>query len=188
RRTIPFLNAQLQGFYKMMRTLGGDEVRQRKGLNFALRAYFKDINKLNLSRTEKQALQTGRKAWIKMLSLGFIGAALALAFRDDPDYQDASEYLRATGWVIPMGDGRIFYIPKPFELAVFSNFVERGIEFASGDGRAPARFLRGVAMNLSPPVSPPAIQVAVEQMANYDFFTDREIVPDYMRALAPELQ
>lgn len=188
RRTIPFLNAQLQGFYKLMRTLGGDEVRQRKGLNFALRAYFKDINKLDLSRTEKQALQTGRKAWIKMMSLGFIGAALALAFRDDPDYQDASEYLRATGWVIPMGDGRIFYIPKPFELAVFSNFVERGIEFASGDGSAPARFLRGVAMNLSPPVSPPAIQVVVEQMANYDFFTDREIVPDYMRALAPELQ
>lgn len=188
RRTIPFLNAQLQGFYKLMRTLGGDEVRQRKGLNFALRAYFKDINKLNLSRTEKQALQTGRKAWIKMMSLGFIGAALALAFRDDPDYQDASEYLRATGWVIPMGDGRIFYIPKPFELAVFSNLVERGIEFASGDGNALSHFLRGVAMNLSPPVSPPAIQVIVEQMANYDFFTDREIVPDYMRALAPELQ
>ena len=188
RRLVPFLNAQLQGLYKMGRTLGGDEVRQRKGLNFALRAYFKDINKLDLSRTEKQALQTGRKAWLKMMSLGFIGAALALAFRDDPDYQDASEYLRATGWVIPIGDGRIFYIPKPFELAVFSNFVERGIEFASGDGNALDHFMRGVAMNLTPPVAPPAIQNVVEQIANYDFFTGREIVPDYRRALAPELQ
>lgn len=188
RRLVPFLNAQLQGLYKLGRTLGGDEVRQRKGINFALRAYFKDLNKLDLSRTERQALQTGRKAWLKMMSLGFIGAALSMAFWDDPDYQDASEYLRATGWVIPIGDGRIFYIPKPFELAVFSNFVERGIEAATGDGSAPKRFMRGLAMNLTPPVAPPAIQSVIEQIANYDFFSEREIVPDYMRALAPELQ
>lgn len=188
RRLVPFLNAQLQGLYKLGRTLGGDEVRQRKGINFALRAYFKDLNKLDLSRTERQALQTGRKAWLKMMSLGFIGAALSMAFWDDPDYQDASEYLRATGWVIPIGDGRIFYIPKPFELAVFSNFVERGIEAATGDSSAPKRFMRGLAMNLTPPVAPPAIQSVIEQIANYDFFSEREIVPDYMRALAPELQ
>lgn len=188
RRLVPFLNAQLQGLAKLMRTVGGGEVRQRKGLNFALRAYFKDINGLDLSRTEKLALQTGRKAILKMMSISFIGAALSMAFWDDPDYQDASEYLRATGWVIPLGDGRIFYIPKPFELAVFSNFVERGIETAAGDADAPKKFLRGVAMNLTPPVAPPAVQQLVEQVANYDFFTGREIVPDYMRALAPELQ
>lgn len=188
RRTIPFLNAQLQGFYKMMRVLGGDEVRQRQGLMFAMTAFFKDVNNLPLSRTEQQAIRTGRKAWLKMLSLGFIGAALAFGFKDDPDYQDASEYLRTTGWVIPLGDGEIVYIPKPFELAVVSNFVERGIEHASGDGEAMHRFLRGMAMNLTPPTSPPLIQVAVEEAANFDFFGGREIVPDYMRALSPELQ
>lgn len=188
RRLIPFLNAQLQGLYKMMRTLGGDEVRQRKGLNFALRAYFKNINNLDLSRTEKQALQTGRKAWVKMAGLGLISAALQFIFEDDPDYQDASEYMRTTGWVIPMGDGRIFYIPKPFELALLANFTERAIESASGDPEAKNRFLRGLAMTLTPPTSPPAIQIAIEQTANYDFFGGREIVPDYMRGLEPELQ
>lgn len=188
RRTIPFLNAQLQGLYKMMRTLGADEVRQRKGLNFALRAYFKDLNGLDLSRTEKQALQTGRKAWVKMASLGLLSAALHFLFEDDPDYQDASEYLRQTGWVIPVGDGRIFYIPKPFELAVLANFTERAFEAASGDPMAKKRFLRGLAMTMTPPTSPPAIQIAVELAANKDFFTGRDIVPDYMRALEPELQ
>lgn len=188
RRLIPFLNAQLQGLYKMMRVLGGDEVRQRKGLNFALRAYFKNINNLDLSRTEKQALQTGRKAWVKMAGLGLISAALQFIFEDDPDYQDASEYMRTTGWVIPMGDGRIFYIPKPFELALLANFTERAIESASGDPEAKNRFLRGLAMTLTPPTSPPAIQIAVEQTANFDFFGGREIVPDYMRGLEPELQ
>lgn len=188
RRLIPFLNAQLQGLYKMMRTLGGDEVRQRRGLMFALTSFFKDINGLELSRREKAAIRTGRKAWLKMMSLGLIGALLHFIFEDDPDYQDTSEYLRATGWVIPLGEGRIAYVPKPFELAIVSNFVERALEHASGDGEAKARFLRGAMLNLTPPTSPPAVQVLVEQLANYDFFSDRDIVPDYMQALAPELQ
>lgn len=187
-RTIPFLNAQLQGLYKMMRTLGGDEVRQRKGLNFVLRAYFKDINNLDLSRTEKQALKTGRAAWVKMASLGLLSALLSFAFQDDPDYQDASEYLRTTGWVIPLGNGEIVYIPKPFELAILANFVERAYEHATGDQEAKHRFLRGAALNLVPPTAPPAVMVGIEQAANYSFFSGREIVPDYMRALAPELQ
>lgn len=188
RRLVPFLNAQLQGLNKMVRTLAGDEVRQRRGLMFAVSAFFKDVNNLPLSRTEKAAIRTGRKAWLKMASLGIIGAALQAAFQDDPDYQDASEYLRTTGWVIPIGNGQIFYIPKPFELAMVSNFVERGFEIGSGDTEAKNRLLRGMAMNLLPPTNPPAIQSVVEQLANWDSFSGREIVPDYMRALEPELQ
>lgn len=188
RRLIPFLNAQLQGLYKMVRTLGGDEVAQRKGLKFALTAYFKNINNLPLSRIEKQQLRTGRKAWLKMMSIGLISAALHFLFKDDEDYQEAGEYLRVTGWVIPTGDGRIVYIPKPFELAMVANAVERGLEFASGDGSAIDRFKRGVAFNLTPPTAPPAIQTLVEATNNIDFFTGREIVPSYMQALAPELQ
>lgn len=188
RRLIPFLNAQLQGLYKMVRTLGGDEVARRKGLAFALGAYFKNINNLPLSRLEQQQLRTGRSAWLKMMSLGLIGAALWAVFKDDPDYQEAGEYLRTTGWVIPTGDGKIFYIPKPFELALVSNAVERGLEFATGDTTALDRFKRGVAFALTPPTAPPAIQSVVEVAANYDFFTGRQIVPEHMQALAPQLQ
>jgi hypothetical protein len=188
RRTIPFLNAQLQGLYKMMRTLGADEVRQRKGLRFVLGAYFKSTKNMDLSRLEKQAINTGRKAWVKMASLGLISAALHFLFEDDPDYQEAGEYLRTTGWVIPMGDGRLFYIPKPFELAAMANFVERAFEYAGGDTTAKIRFLRGFAMTMTPPTSPPAITSVVEYAANRDFFTGQEIVPSYMQALSPELQ
>lgn len=188
RRTIPFLNAQLQGLYKMMRTLGADEVRQRKGLRFVLKAFFKDVRGLDLSRAEQQAVVTGRKAWIKMVSLGLLSAALHFLFEDDPDYQEAGEYLRTTGWVIPLGDGRLFYIPKPFELAIVANAVERGLESATGDPEAKKRFLRGLAMTMTPPTAPPAIQTLVEYAANKDFFTGREIVPDYMQALQPQLQ
>jgi hypothetical protein len=188
RRTIPFLNAQLQGLYKMMRTLGADEVRQRKGLRFVLGAYLKSTKNMDLSRLEKQAINTGRKAWVKMASLGLISAALHFLFEDDPDYQETSEYLRTTGWVIPMGDGRIFYIPKPFELAVMANFTERAFEAAGGDSTAKWRFLRGMAMTMTPPTAPPVLQSAIEYAANRDFFTGQEIVPSYMQALSPELQ
>lgn len=188
RRTIPFLNAQLQGLSKMMRTLGANEVRQRKGLRFALSAFFKSTNGMDLSRTEKQAVITGRKAWVKMASLGLLSAALHFAFEDDPDYQETSEYLRTTHWVIPRGDGEIITIPKPFELAILANAVERGFEMAAGDPEAKNRFMRGLAFNLAPPTTPPAIGTMIEMAANYDFFSGREIVPDYMRALEPALQ
>jgi hypothetical protein len=188
RRLVPFLNAQLQGLYKMYRTLGGDEVARRKGLGYALSAYFKNINNLPLSRLEQQQLRTGRAAWLKMMALGLIGAAIWALFKDDPDYQEAGEYLRTTGWVIPTGDGKIFYIPKPFELAIVSNAVERGLEFATGDSTAIDRFKRGLAMTLVPPTAPPAIQSVVEVAANFDFFTGREVVPSHMQALAPQLQ
>ena len=188
RRLIPFLNAQIQSFYKLVRTLGGDEVAQRKGLKFVLTAYFKNINNLPLNRVEKQQLRTGRKAWLKMMSLGLISAAIYAVFKDDPDYEEAGEYLRTTGWVIPMGDGRITYIPKPFELAMIANAVERGLEAAAGDPQAMDRFKRGVAFNLTPPTSPPALLLAFEVPNNIDTFSGREIVPSYMQALAPELQ
>ena len=191
RRTIPFLNAQLQGLSKMVRTLGANEARQRVGLRTVLGAYLKStqgIKKMDLSRTEQQSIITGRKAWVKMVSLGLLSAALAFAFEDDPDYQETSEYIRTTHWVIPMGDGEIITIPKPFELAIIANAVERGFEAAAGDPEAKWRFMRGLAFNLSPPTTPPAIGTMVELAANYDFFSEREIVPDYMRALEPELQ
>jgi len=188
RKTIPFLNAQLQGLYKMARTLGADEVRQRKGLNFAVRAYFKSMKNIDLSRTEKQAIRTGRKAWIKMASLGLISAALHYLFRDDPDYQEAGEYLRTTGWVIPMGDGRLFYIPKPYELAILANFTERALESSEGDEEAMNRFGRGLAMTFVPPMSPPAVTAVVEQVANHDFFTGGQVEPDWMQKLSPELR
>lgn len=193
RRTIPFLNAALQSFYKMGRTLGGDEVAQRRGLAFALSAYFKNINNMDLSRTEKQALNTGRKAWIKMASLGLISALLGQIFKDDPDYQETSEYLKTTGWTIPLRmlggkPGDILYIPKPFELALMANAVERGIEFASGDPTAPGRFMRGAAMVLLPPTTPPLALEGFELASNYDFFSGRQITPDYMQGLEPSLR
>lgn len=193
RRTIPFLNAQIQSLYRFTRTLGGSDVAQRKGLAFALGAYFKDINGLDLSRTEKAQLRVGRKAWLKMAAMGLLSALLNYLLQDDPDYQDANDYERATHWILPgwvLGGkaGRIIRIPKPFEWAIVANAMERGVEYANGDGTAISRLMGGLALMLTPPASPPAIQLAFETATNYDMFSGRSIVPEYEKGKPPAQQ
>lgn len=186
RRLIPFFNAQIQGLYKMVRTLGGDEVARRKGYKFALTAYFKDINQLELSRAEKEALKTGRALWLKMGIISLFSAALHFLQEDDPDYQHASEFMRNSNWVITPavhgGDpGRMITIPKPFELAILANATERALEHFGGDMKAKDRFMRGVMLSFAPPDGTPFYTLYNELNANHDNFSKREIVPFYMQ-------
>lgn len=185
RRLIPFLNANIQGLSKFVRTLGSTEVARRRGLMFALRSYFRSIDgDQTLTRNERRAISTGRKAWMKMASFGLIGALIHFLFKDDEDYQEASEYLRVTGWVIPTGNGRLAYIPKPFEWAIFSNIIERGLEAGGGDQAAMARMRRGLQEMISLPTQQPLITAMVEHMANRDFFFGRELIPQWLQAEA----
>lgn len=194
RRLIPFLNATMQGLDKTIRTLTAEEVVGRhgkgkiSGLGFVFRTVLKDANQMDLTRVEKNALKTARKAWVKVGMLGLVGAILTLMFRDDPDYQEVSEYLRATNWVIPLGSGRVITIPKPFELALLSNVMERGIERFYGDEKAFERFARGAFLQLAPPTDVPLIKTAYELSANHNMFTGRQIVPDYIKSRPNELQ
>lgn len=181
RRTIPFLSAQVNGMYKMWRTLGATETARRIGFKRVLAAYFKGTSGMELTRAEQRDIATGRKAWIKMVSLSLLSFAIHAAFRDDPDYQEASEYLRTTGWVIPTGNGEIVYIPKPFEWAIVANAIERGLEFSEGDEAAGDRFIRGLFMQLSAPVAPPLIKTAYEVNANYNSFQERPIIQPYQQ-------
>lgn len=193
RRLVPFLNAQIQGLYKMVRTLGGDEAARRKGYKFAVKAYFKDINGLDLSRSEKEALKTGRALWLKMGIISLFSAALHFLQEDDPDYQHASEYMRNSNWVITPAvhggePGRMITIPKPFELALLANFTERALEHFGGDMAAKDRFMRGVMLAFSPPDGTPFYTLYNELRSNFDTFSKREIVPFYMQSRPPQQQ
>jgi hypothetical protein len=188
RRMITFLNAAVQGFYKQARAMGGNDARQRIGFNNVLKAYLKGVNGMELTRTEKQDINTGRGVWIKMSAIALIGAAIAFAYKDDEDYQGISEYMRNTNWVIPTGQGRFIAIPKPFQLAIFSNFVERAIERANGDDKAMKRFMNGVQQMATLPMENPLTGTAWELWMNKDTFTGQDIVPGFMQSLPPELQ
>ena len=191
RRIIPFFNARIQGLYKMYRTLGADEVSRRKGMRYALAAYFKDIEGLELSRVEKEQLRTGRALWVKMVGVALASAALTAMLKGDPDYDRASQFLRDTGWVIPTDilggpQGRIFFIPKPFELALLANLFERSMEAFEGDTKAMSRFMSSVMSTYAPPGLPEPIQAIYEIRSNWDSFTGNPIEPYYMGARSPE--
>lgn len=203
-RLIPFLNANIQGLDVTIRKLGGGGAVGRKALAFMeenrtaprLQAFVKTITAvtdgqrqgLNLTRVELNDLKNAQAMWIKMTGLALMSAAIAFAFKDDEDYQEASEYLRQTGWLIPLGDGRLFYAPKPFEIALLGNFMERAIEYAYGDEEALGKFWENFTGAVTPPFIPPIVSLGVGLGANLDisFGKPREVVPGYLDRLPPE--
>ena len=203
-RLIPFLNANIQGLDVTIRKLGGGGAVGRKALAFMdenrtaprLQAFVKTITAvtdgqrkdLKLTRTELNDLKNAQAMWVKMTGLALMSAAVAFAFKDDEDYQEASEYLRQTGWLIPLGDGRLFYAPKPFEIALLGNFMERAIEYAYGDEEALAKFWENFTGAVTPPFIPPIVSLGVGLGANLDisFGKPREVVPGYLERLPPE--
>jgi len=165
----------------MWRVLGNTEVARRKGFAFAMTSYLKSVDNLPLTNAEKTAVVTGRRAWIKMMSLGLISLLLTRLFEDDEDYQQTSPYLRQTGWIIPM-NGEIIYIPKPFEWALFSNAVERGLEYSGGDELAWQRFWRATRESMQLPTDNPLFATYQQIRNNYDPFFERQLIPTWMQA------
>ena len=203
-RLIPFLNANIQGLDVTIRKLAGGGAVGRKALAFMdenrtaprIQAFVKTITAvtegqrkgLNLTRSELNDLKNAQAMWIKMTGLALMYAAISFAFKDDEDYQETSEYLRQTGAIIPLGDGKIFYAPKPFEIALLGNFMERAIEYAYGDEEALGKFWENFTSAVTPPFIPPILSLGVGLGANLDisFGKPREVVPGYMERLPPE--
>jgi hypothetical protein len=203
-RLIPFLNANVQGLDVTIRKLGGGGAVGRKALAFMdenrtaprLQAFVRTIaavtdgqrQGLNLSRVELNDLKNAQAMWMKMTALALMSAAIFFAFKDDEDYQEASPYLRQTGWLIPLGDGRLFYAPKPFEIALLGNFMERAIEYAYGDEEALGKFWENFTSAVTPPFVPPIVSIATGLGANLNisFGKPREVVPGYLERLPPE--
>ena len=203
-RLIPFLNANIQGLDVTIRKLAGGGAVGRKALAFMdesrtaprLQAFVKTITAvtegqrkgLNLTRSELNDLKNAQAMWVKMTGLALMYAAISFAFKDDEDYQETSEYLRQTGAIIPLGDGKIFYAPKPFEIALLGNFMERAIEYAYGDEEALGKFWENFTSAVTPPFIPPILSLGVGLGANLDisFGKPREVVPGYMERLPPE--
>lgn len=175
RRIVPFLNAALQGLDKSARTL--------------IAPYFKHRAGLPMTAAERRELGTATRGWAKVAAIGLFGLGLRALYKDDPQYEEVSDYIRATHWVI-MGDGgRIYTIPKPFELAALSNVFERAFEYAyKDDPRAWERLRSDLYETVVPPHRVPALNIPYEMATNYSFFKDAPIVPDNLRGLEPALQ
>lgn len=186
RKIVPFLNAQLISLHKMERVIFASETARRVGrtdaLKYLIQSFVKDVNGMPLTRAEKRDIAIARKAWIAMCALGAVSAVIHAAFWDDEDYQNRGEYLAATHWWIPYGDGKAISIPKPFEWALIANIVERSLEAASGDEMAMQRLRRSVFRTAVPAVDNPLLTAIAEHRANYSFFRDAPLISQWDKA------
>ncbi len=123
RRLIPFFNAALQGLDRGIRGMRG-KVDAQRALRDAISPYIKSRTGQPLSVIEKQNLRQSAQVWAYASILGLIGLGLSWLYKDDEEYEEISDYMKATHWLMRV-NGEWVRIPKPFELAFVSNLMER---------------------------------------------------------------
>jgi N12 class adenine-specific DNA methylase len=94
--------------------------------------------------------------WAKLILTGIALEALQAAFnRDDQEeYENLSTYTKNNNYVLSLGGGRFFKVPKPREFAVFSSAIGRSIEYVFGNDEAFYDFADYLFDTFSPPGIP----------------------------------
>lgn len=89
-----------------------------------------------------------------------------------------------------VNNGHTFRIPKPFEVGVlFGSLPERIMDaYVADKPDAFKNFGRTIGNIFGFNVIPTALLPPLQQATNYNFFTDRPLVPDSMKNIVPEYQ
>jgi hypothetical protein len=157
-RLVPYFNAGIQGNRKFFMTLAG-----KSG----------DVAK--------------RNAWLRAIT-GITVPTIALwALNQDEEwYQELPEWRRFNYWNFKLpGLNEIVSIPKPFELGkMFGNVPEIMLDqLAVENPIAVTDAVKDSVISLVPQVPIPAImKPLVEVATNHDFFTGRDVVPEWLQA------
>lgn len=189
-RTVTFLNSAVQGLDKALRTATAEYQAPR--LIFDAVAPIFNAKAERLTPREARTLKAAAWIWGMWTAAGALGAGLTSLYADDPEFQEISEYLRATHWVFktgPDGEGKPHwvFIPKPFEHAWLSNVMERAYEGANGDPRWLQNMAADLGQVLVPPNEAPALAIPFEIARNRDSF-GAPIVPESLQGVEPREQ
>ena len=177
-QTIPFLNARVQGLYK----LGRDGVVPTSRVLYNTLTG-KEIDANDAQKARSFSYTTGAVALASML--------LYLAFKDDEEYQKREQWDRDNFWWIRLpGMDFAFRIPKPFEIGAFGTMAERVLEQivdkdveGKAFGDSVFRMLTDTfAMNPIPQVVRPLMDI----YANKDSFTGAPIESAGMERLSKQ--
>lgn len=199
-RLVPFLNANIQGIDKFMRTYVGTP--SSPGM------FFKPFTQQQLDYQHALRVQLGTRA----AAIAAISAGISYVWEDDPVYQRLSVQQRAQNWWfrvpflksgsytsvngsavdLPEGmQGAWISIPKPWEPGTIFNLAEKAVEFIhSGDSKSITDFIKSIRYTFSVPnpLELPLVRATTGLAANYDDFFQRPIVPDSMKGIAPHMQ
>jgi hypothetical protein len=159
KKLVPYLNASIQGLDRLARGVKSNPIGM--------------IGKGLTAITAPTVIQ---EAWNKSV--------------DPEGYRALDNRTKDAYFVFAQGDGKFIKIPKSRELAVlFSSLFQRLYRKNQGDENAFKGFGTTVATNFSPtnPFESNIVSPALSLKYNKDF-ANRDIVPQYMKNLSPELQ
>lgn len=170
-QVVPFLNARLQGLYKL----------GRDGVVPTGRVLFGGGDATDKQIAKRFGAVTGAVA---MASI-----ALMAAYADDEDWKKREDWDRDTYWWFKIGD-TAFRIPKPFEVGAIGTIAERTAELFMTDDLTGERFLQRLGHMMSSTFAlnpiPQMVKPLLDVYANEDSFTQRPIETMGMERLQPQ--
>jgi hypothetical protein len=175
-QVIPFLNARVQGLYKL----------GRDGIIPTSRVLYNSVTGKPLDLTDKQKAQQ-----FSIVSGAVVLASLMLymAFKDDDEYKKREQWDRDNFWWFRLpGMEAAIRIPKPFEIGAIGTFAERIAEQMFDEGAEGRVFEQSMKRMLTDTFAinpiPQMIKPLVDLYANKDSFTGAPIETAGMERLS----
>ena len=177
-QTIPFLNARVQGLYKL----------GRDGITPTSRVLYNTITGKEITADDAQK---ARAFGYTTLAVAMASMLLYLAFKDDEEFQKREAWDRDNFWWIRLpGMDYAFRVPKPFEIGAFGTMAERTLEQIIDQGAEGKAFGDSVFRMLTDTFAinpiPQMIRPIVDIYANKDAFTGAPIESAGMERLSKQ--
>ena len=175
-QVVPFLNARLQGLYK----LGRDGIIPTSRVIYNSTTG-KPIDASDKLKAQQFSIVTGA---VMMASM-----ALYLAFKDDEEFKKREDWDRDNFWWFRLpGMDSAVRIPKPFEIGAFGTMAERLLEQMIDQGAEGKQFEESIKRMLSDTFAmnptPQLIKPMIDLYANKDSFTGAPIETAGMERLS----
>lgn len=119
-----------------------------------------------------------------MLGITLPSILLALWNRQEPDWDEIPQWQKNLFWMLKV-NGVWIRFPKPFELGIlFGSLPERVMEsILDNDPDVWPELRTAIVDGMTPGLLPTSVLPIVENVTNYSFFLDRNIVPDSVEQL-----
>ena len=192
-QVVPFLNARLQGLYKLGRDgiIPSSRVLYNSVTGNPLWEVDEKTGKLTAKGEEQKKIDERKAHQFNVVTGAVMMASmmLYLAFKDDEEFKKREEWDRDNFWWFRLpGMDSAVRIPKPFEIGAFGTMAERVLEQIIDQGAEGKQFEDSIKRMLSDTFAmnptPQMIKPMIDLYANKDSFTGAPIETAGMERLS----
>ena len=175
-QVVPFLNARVQGLYKL----------GRDGLIPTSRVIYNTVTGKPIEATDKQRAQ---QFSVVMAAVTMASLMLYMAFKDDEEFKKREQWDRDNFWWFKLpGMDSAVRVPKPFEIGAMGTLAERVVEQMVDQGAEGKVFEQSLKRMLTDTFAinpiPQMIKPLIDLYANKDSFTGAPIETAGMERLS----